>query len=206
MLLRLRPGPRSTLVAIFLLAGCAANTGYTPLTAEQRAVAAGAQRLADRIAELYQVAPVNVLVGPQAPGQAAFIRGNGVMILSPSILDYPEAIRDAYLAHEMGHWILGHLVSPTAVVSEQQQREIDADIKAVEILMRSKGLPEARAFAAVYTKQMATKQALDQGKTVPVASHPDPCRKMAALLAAYPAEQGYVDRLKQNPRAAVCRP
>jgi hypothetical protein len=206
MLSRLLPGLRPLLVTTLLLAGCPASTAYAQLTPDQRAVAAAAQRLADRIAELYQVSPVNVLVGPLAPGQGALIDGNGVMTLSQEGLDFPELIRDAYLAHEMGHWILGHVASPAVTVSEQQQREIDADVKAVEILMRSKSMPQTGAFAAVYAQQMASKQTLDEGKTVPLASHPDPCRKMAALLAAYPAEQAFVDRLKQNPKAWVCRP
>lgn len=181
-------------------------TEAAPLTPDQRARAVAAQRLADRIAELYGVSSVNVLVGPLELGQGASIRGNGVMTLSPEILDFPEMIRDAYLAHEMGHWILGHGAGAAVSVSEQQQREIAADIKAVEILMRSKSMPEVRAFAAIYAQQMSSKQTLDEGKTVPLASHPDPCRKMAALLAAYPAEQAFVDRLKQNPKAPVCRP
>jgi hypothetical protein len=97
-------------------------------------------------------------------------------------------------------------VGATVKVSDLPQREIDADVKAVEILMRAKHLSHTRAFASVYAAQTASKQSLDTGKTVPLASHPDPCRKMAALLAAYPAEQAFVDRLKANPRAAVCRP
>lgn len=114
------------------------------------------------------------------------------MTLSPETLDFPELVRDAYVAHEMGHWVLGHLANPTASVSEQQQREIDADVKAVEILMRSKSMSQTPAFASIYAQQMASKQTLDEGKTVPLASHPDPCRKMTALLAAYPTEQPFV--------------
>lgn len=100
---------RSLLVAVllFILTGCAASTTTNePLTQKQRAVAAAAQGLADRIAELYRVSAINVLVGPLASGQGALIRGK-VMTLSPEILDFPERIRDAYVAHEMGHWILG---------------------------------------------------------------------------------------------------
>jgi hypothetical protein len=203
-----RAGLKLLLAVFSLLAGCTASATNAPLTPAQRAVAAAAQRLADRIAEIYQVSAVNVLVGPLAPGQGALIRGNGVMTLPPESLDLPEMIRDAYVAHEMGHWILGHVASPGVTVTEQQQqpREIDADIKAVEILMRSRGLSQTRAFAAVYATQMASKQTLDEGKVVPLTSHPDPCRKMSALLAAYPAEQPFVDRLKQNPKAWVCRP
>jgi hypothetical protein len=195
MVPRLLPGPQFLLLWIFLLTGCATSTASAPLTPDQRAAAA--QRLADRIAELYKVSRVNVLVGPLASGQGALIRGNGVMTLSPETLDFPERIRDAYLAHEMGHWILGHVAGPAVTVSEQQQREIDADVKAVEILMRAKSMTQTGAFAAVYAQQMASKQTLDEGKTVPLASHPDPCRKMSALLTAYPAEQAFVDRLKQ---------
>ena len=128
----------SLLVAVLLLSSCTANSAYAPLTSNQRALAAAAQRLADRIAEFYHASPVTVLVGPLASGQGAIIRGNGVMILSLEGLDFPELIRDAHLAHEMGHWILGHVTSPAVAVSEQQQREIGADVKAVEILMRSK--------------------------------------------------------------------
>ena len=50
--------------------------------------------------------------------------------------------RDFYLAHEMAHWILGHVAGPSVTVSEQQQREIDADVRAVEILMRSKKMTQ----------------------------------------------------------------
>ena len=202
------PGLRLFLAGFILLTGCAASTAYAPLTPDQRVAAAGAQRLADRIAEIYQVSAVNVLVGRLAPGQGALIHGNGVITLPQESLDLPEMIRDAYLAHEMAHWILGHVASPPVTVTEQeqQQREIDADIKAVEILMQSRSLSQTRAFAAVYAQMMASKQTLDEGKAVPLASHPDPCRKMSALLAAYPAEQAFVDRLKQNPKAWVCRP
>lgn len=196
------------LAPLLLLTGCATCPTNAPMTSDQRAIAAASQRLADRISELYQVSPVNVLVEPLAPGQGALIRGTGVMALSLETLNFPEMIRDAYLAHEMGHWILGHVDGRTVGASEsvRRQNEIDADIKAVEILMRAKSLSQTRAFAAVYAQQMASKQTLDEGKTVPLGSHPDPCRKMSALLAAYPAEQPFVDRLKRDPKAAVCRP
>lgn len=196
------------LTPLLLLTGCATSATNAPLTSDQRAVAAASQRLADRISELYRVPSVNVLVEPLAPGQGALIRGSGVMALSLETLNFPEMIRDAYLAHEMGHWILGHVDGRAVGTSQSvlRQNEIDADIKAVEILMRAKSMSQTKAFAAVYAQQMASKQTLDEGKTVPLASHPDPCRKMSALLAAYPAEQPFVDRLQQDPKAAVCRP
>jgi hypothetical protein len=208
-------------LAVVTLAGCAGTTAESPaassnqapapvgapaLTASQRDVAAGAQRLADRIAEIYQVPTVSVLLGPASTSVGASIHRSGVMTVTLALLDFPETIRDAYIAHEMAHWILGHVVGATVKVSDLPQREIDADVKAVEILMRAKHLSQTRAFASVYAQQMASKQSLDAGQTTPLASHPDPCRKMAALLAAYPAERAFVDRVKANPRAAVCRP
>jgi|RhiMetdeSRZDD1v2_1073273.scaffolds.fasta_scaffold1148130_2 hypothetical protein len=51
------------------------------------------------------------------------------MPVTPALLDFPESIRDAYIAHEMAHRILGHVDGRTVAVSEQPRREIDADVK-----------------------------------------------------------------------------
>jgi len=42
---------------------------------------------------------------------------------------------------------------------------------------------------------------LDESKIPPSQSPPDPCRKMPALLAAYPAEQPFVRRFAPGPPA-----
>ena len=118
-------------------------------------------------------------------------------------LAYPD-VRDTILAHEMAHLILGHLNRPPSSYDDRQQREIDADLEAVEILQRVRGLTEPRAFSLVAAYALALKKGVDSGSLPHRSGHPQHCRKVEALIKAYPRQQVILDRLQADPKLAKC--
>ena len=188
---------RAVLVLIFL-------TGCAPaLTPAPRDSLAEAQRFLDEVSRAYGVQTMTMMLGTSGYGDAATMRVGGLLTLMPKYLDQPR-VRDDILAHEMAHLILGHLDRPPDSRERREQREIDADVKAVEILQRVGGMTERDAFAQITWYALSLKQAYDQGRHITVSGHPHPCRKVEALIKTYPAQQGTLDRLQQQPGGGRC--
>jgi hypothetical protein len=104
----------------------------------------------------------------------------------------------------MAHLILGHMDRPPDSRDAREQREIDADVKAVEILRRVRGMSEARAFSLVTAHVLSLKKSFDERSRVHTMGHGHPCRKVEALIRAYPRQQAVLDRLQADPRLARC--
>jgi hypothetical protein len=68
----------------------------------------------------------------------------------------------------------------------QEHRELEANAKAVEILMRVRGLTEARAAEAVVGYLRSAQRAVDRGGPV-AAGHRQPVEEIADLLARFPS-------------------
>ena len=74
------------------------------------------------------------------------------------------------MAHELAHYILGHDM-PVAGASmgefqrAQELRELDANAKAVEILMRVKGMTEREAVQMIVAHLTGAQRAEDRGGT-----------------------------------------
>ena len=185
-------------LAAIALAGC---TTLTP--AEQESVQ-DAQRFLDATSRAYDVQKVTLMLGSAGLGDAATIRPGGLVTIGQEYLAQPD-VRDTVLAHEMAHLILGHMDRPPDSRDAREQREIEADVKSVEILRRVRGMSETRAFAFVTTYVLTLKKSLDQGGRVHTMGHGHPCRKVDALIKAYPRQQAVLDRLQADPSLGRCR-
>jgi hypothetical protein len=183
--------------AVLALAACAT------LTPAQRESAEDAQRFLDRVSQEYDVQKVTLMLGSAGLGDAATIRPGGLVTIDHQFLAHPD-MRDTVLAHEMAHLILGHMDRPPDSRDAREQREIDADVKAVEILRRVRGMSEARAFSLVTAYALTLKKSLDQGRRVEAMGHGHPCRTVAALIRAYPRQHAVLDRLQADPALGRC--
>src|SRR5262245_42542115 len=72
------------------------------------------------------------------------------------------------MAHELGHYVLGHEPAATASSTaqwqrDQEQRELDANAKAVEILIRVRGMPQRAAVVTVVEHLRKGQRAIDRG-------------------------------------------
>src|SRR5262249_4893642 len=109
------------------------------------------------------------------------------------MLDAPSLSLTALVAHELGHYLLGH--EPTATISstaqsqrDQEQRELDANAKAVEILIRVQGMTQRAAVVTVVEKLRSTQRAVDRGAPL-TPGHLAPAAEIADLLARFPEEK-----------------
>jgi hypothetical protein len=187
-----------------LIGAAIALAACTTLTPADRESAEDAQSFLDRVSRAYDVQKVTLMLGSAGRGDAATIRPGGLVTMEHRYLAQPD-VRDTILAHEMAHLILGHMDRPPDSRDAREQREIDADVKSVEILRRVRGMSEARAFSLVTTYVLTLKRNLDQGGRVDAMGHGHPCRKVEALIKAYPRQQAVLDRLQSDIILARCR-
>jgi IrrE N-terminal-like domain len=106
------------------------------------------------------------------------------------MLDSPGLTK--LVAHELGHYVLGHdSIIPQAVSQAeweraQQQRELDANAKAVEILVRAQGLSETAALQMVVDALRRAQDAQTRGAPL-TPGHLPASAELADLLARFPA-------------------
>ena len=152
---------------------------------------------AERTARVYGLPSIHVLVShnPDDP-PGSFGRG----FFAVSSITLMSTFRDAIVAHELAHYVLGHDAPlPGDSYEEQQQayqeRELDANAKSVEILERVGGMSEdARAQDRVRlpARRALGPRALPAPEAAPGTSHP--CEEIADLLGALP-RPAQLDRL-----------
>ena len=130
-----------------LLAGCVS------LTTQQQQKLDEIQRLADRTTTIYRLPSVRISIQAATNLNIGGVYRQGNIFLNVRMLDSPGLTK--LMAHELGHYVLGHdSIIPQAVSQAewsraQQQRELDANAKAVEILVRAQGLTESAAVQLV---------------------------------------------------------
>jgi hypothetical protein len=173
----------------FAAAGCA--TPGPPLTADQQQGLAAAIDFADATSRLYGLGRIPV-VASQTDGFGALWR-NGTVYVIPRALTADW--RDALLAHELGHAVLGHgtgtapgSASGAARPSgghEMVPKELDANAKAVELLTRVKGWSERRSLSAVYWWLLGQRREEQAGRPV-LAGHLPACEEIEDLLGRFP--------------------
>lgn len=180
-------GPLSGLAVVMALALVAA--GCLSLTPGQQDRAAEIRRLADATAEAYRVPRVRLTIERATNLGIGARYGQGNVYLNVRMLD--SAHLDALVAHELGHYLLGHDAVVPGIVTQadwqrvQEERELDANAKAVEILVQVRGMPQAEAVQAVVKLLQAATHAVDGGGAVP-AGHRQPGAEIADLRARFP--------------------
>jgi uncharacterized protein DUF955 len=168
-------------------------TGCVTLTRAQRESAAEVRALADRTAYLYGLPPIHLLVthNPNDP-PGSFRRG----YFAVSSITLSSTFRDAIVAHELGHYVLGHDQPLRGATSEEQerdyqQRELDANAKGVEILIRVARFSETRALRTMYDYLAGVQWALDRYPRMDLRGHKSPCQEMADLLTRFPQQRRF---------------
>jgi hypothetical protein len=187
------------LLVVLLVAGCAT------LTPAQEHSAAELRDFIDRVARAYDVRSVHLLVGDDSESIGGTYRRGMITVSTPVLF---SRYRDSIIAHELGHYLLGHDeplrgVTQLEQQQEQEQRELDANAKAVEILVRTGRLPEEQALSLMYDGILGFYRAVTAGHGVVPWGHRHPCEEMADLLARFPVHRGWTAALECSDGAAT---
>jgi len=192
--------PAGLLVVAALAAGC-----FT-MTASQNRSLDEVRVFADETTRIYGLAPIHVLVShnPESP-VGSYRRG----FFAVNQLVLRSEFRDAIVAHELAHYVLGHDApltgaTPEARLREREQRELDANAKSVEILTRVRGLPEDEALRRAYRYLLNVHHRLQRSPGEDLLGHRPPCDEIADLLARYPRQRAWTAALEcAGPRSAA---
>jgi uncharacterized protein YoaH (UPF0181 family) len=125
---------------------------------------------------------------------AVMVPGCGDLMVGPSSLPAAGSPNlTKLMAHELGHYVLGHdgfipqAVSQAEWTRGQQQRELDANAKAVEILVRAGGLTEPEAVKVVADALRRSQDAQARNNNLPLTpGHLPASAELVDLLARYP--------------------
>ena len=179
----------AAVLGVVVTAGCA--TVGPPLTADQQQGLAAAIDFAEATGRLYGAGRIPVVAG-QTSGFGALWR-NGTVLIAPRALTADW--RDALLAHELGHAVLGHGTGAAPAlrgrragrgpVAQLVPQELEANAKAVEILTRVKGWSERRSLRAVYWWLLGQHREQQAGRPA-VPGHLPACAEIRDLLARFP--------------------
>ena len=168
-----------------------AVAGCVSLTPKQQDKVADIQHLADRATDVYGKPRVRITIQPATNLNIGAIYRQGNFFINVRMLDSPNLTK--LVAHELAHYILGHdgfvpnAVSQAEWTRGQQQKELDANAKAVEILVRAGGMtePEAVKVVADALRRSADAQARHNLPLPP--GHLPASAELADLLARFPA-------------------
>ena len=173
------------IVALAFLAG-----GCVTLTPVQRDSVADVQRFADATTTAYKLPSIRLTIEPATNLGIGGRYRQGNFYLNETQLNTGGLT--ALVAHELAHYVLGHdsVLSGAASMAEmlrmQEQRELDANAKAVEILVRVKGLSERQALTTMVIK-LRSAQAHQMRGNPNAPGHLPPAEEIADLLARFPA-------------------
>jgi len=196
----MRPSRLAGLVAVAaLLAGC-----FSMSPAQNKSLDE-VRAFADDTARLYGLSQIHVLVSHNPDSPVGSYR-RGFFAVNQLVLR--SEFRDAIVAHELAHYVLGHdaaLTAPTpeARLAERQQRELDANAKSVEILTRVRGVPEDQALRMAYSYLLNVHRRLQRSPGEDLLGHRPPCEEIADLLARYPAQLTWTSGLECAPGGAA---
>jgi hypothetical protein len=189
-------------VLLIGLGGLLSLTGCAALLSEQRRSESEIQAFADETARVYELPKVELLVNEDVPGTTALYE-RGRLVVSATLLR--SAYRDAVVAHELARYVLRSDAPLRAAGGYERQREhelreMEANAKAVEILMRVKGLGEEQALRATYGLLLAYHRAVQRGVRM-LPGHRPPCEEAADLLARFPQYAEWTGSLECAPAA-----
>jgi hypothetical protein len=179
------------LVAALPAAGCVS------LTPAQEQAATEVRTMADDTTRAYGVSRIAVLVGSNIEGVGGTYR-RGMFTLSTPMLRSRH--RDSIVAHELAHYLLDHDRPLQSTLSldaqrEQELRELDANAKAVEILVRVRRFREEQALSLIYDHLLAFDRLVAERRTVIPWGHRAPCEEIADLLGRFPGHRTWTDGL-----------
>lgn len=165
---------RALLAALVLCAGCAS---MTPADEESLAEA---QAFSEAVTREYQIAPLRIVPGTVSGSLAGFRQIN----VSPALLSAPLPVRDAHVARLIAFWI----VEPPDARSEPHEETINrrlypaANVVAVNVLTRVKGLPQSIAVATVHSLLLAQVEAFAENRGAFPPRFPHPCEQLRAFV------------------------
>lgn len=168
-----------------LLAGCVS------LTPQQQDKVAEIQRFADRATEVYGKPRVRITIQQATNLNIGAIYRQGNVFVNLKMLDSPNLMKT--IAHELGHYVLGHSRFIPNAVSQadwqraQEQKELDANAKAVEILVRAGGMTEPEAVKVVADALRRSEDAQARNNLPLTPGHLPASAELADLLSRFPA-------------------
>jgi hypothetical protein len=195
----MRPSRVGLLAVAVLAAGC-----FTMTPAQNRSLDE-VRIFADETARRYGLAPIHVLVSHNPDSPVGSYR-RGFFTVNPLVLR--SEFRDAIVAHELAHYVLGHDAplagtTPETRLREREQRELDANAKSVEILSRVRGVPEDQALRLAYSYLLNVHRRMQRSPGEDLLGHRPPCEEIADLLARYPAQLTWTAGLECAPAGAT---
>ena len=183
--------------------------GMTALVAACSTLTPGQDRSLDEVrafsdetARRYGLQPIHVLVShdPESP-VGSYRRG----FFAVNRLVLSSEFRDAIVAHELAHYVLGHDAPLTGATSDarrrdREQRELDANATAVEILVWVRQVPEDQALRMVYSYLINVHRRVLRSPGEDLLGHRPPCDEIADLLGRYPRQLTWTAGLECAPR------
>jgi len=156
---------------------------------------------AEETARRYGLEPIHVLVSHNPDSPVGSYR-RGFFAVNRLVLG--SEFRDAIVAHELAHYVLGHDAplagaTPDARRREREQRELDANARSVEILAWVREVPEDQALRMVYSYLLNVHHRLQRRPGEDLLGHRPPCEEIADLLGRYPRQLGWTRSLECAP-------
>jgi hypothetical protein len=165
------------------------TSGCVTLTPAQRDAVVDVQRFADATTTAYKLPSIRLTIEPATNLGIGGQYRQGNFYLNETQLN--SGGLTALVAHELAHYVLGHDTPPTGASSMaeylrlQEVREMDANAKAVEILVRVKGLSERQAVTTMVT-HLRRAQAYQAKGNPNAPGHRPPAEEIADLYARFP--------------------
>jgi hypothetical protein len=185
----------------WLLCAAALAAGCSSLTPAQDRSLDEVRGFAAQTTHRYGRPPIHVLVSHDPESPVAAYRHDFFWV---NFLVLGSEYRDAIVAHELAHYVLGHDAplagaTPEARQREREQRELDANAKAVEILTWVRRVPEDQALRLVYSYLLNVHHRLQRAPGEDLLGHRPPCDEIADLLARYPRQLVWTAALECAP-------
>ena len=169
------------------------TSGCVSLTPAQQRGADEVRAMAEEITRVFGVRRISVVMGDNMEGVGGTYR-HGLFTITTAMLTSRH--RDSIVAHELAHYLLGHDRPLAGTLSldwqrEQELRELDANAKAVEVLVRVRRLSEQEALSVVYEHLLAFNRLVVARRTVIPWGHRAPCEEIADLLGRLPTHRAW---------------
>src|SRR5712691_5131191 len=170
-----------------LVAFAVAVGSCVSLTPQQQDKVAEVERFADATAAAYKLSRIRVAIEPATNLGIGGRYHQGNFYLNERMLGSRSLT--AVVAHELAHYVLGHDTrlqgSSMEVQRAQELRELDANAKAVEILMRVKEMTQREAVQTIVTHLRGAGRLQDRGGAL-APGHRPAAEEIADLLARFP--------------------